>query len=134
MSMARCSDARIPVTTTSCSSCCGCDDLGVVAGASAGSAANNVLPKAMEPNVKPDSPNLVYVALSAAAREAQAALRNAFRRVFRLIRNPPQRKMLQARNDRLRRVSGAVRYMKIVWNPLNIVSHALRASRRGPND
>ena len=109
--------------TTSCSSC-GSDDLEVVAGASAGSAASSVLPKAMEPNEKPDRPNLAYVALSAAAREALAALRNAFRRVFRLIRNPPQRKMLPIRNDRLCRVSGAVRYMKIVWNPLNIVSHA----------
>jgi hypothetical protein len=32
--------------------------------------------------------------------------------------------MLQTRNDRLRRLNGAARYMEIVWNPLNIVSHA----------
>ena len=91
MSIALCREARIPVTTTSCNSC-GSDDLGAAAGASAVSAANSVLLKAMEPNVKPDMPNLAYVALSATAREALAALRNAFRRVFRLIRNPPNLK------------------------------------------
>jgi len=32
--------------------------------------------------------------------------------------------MLQTRNDKLRRLNGAARYMEIVWNPLNIVSHA----------
>jgi hypothetical protein len=32
--------------------------------------------------------------------------------------------MLQIRNDRLHRLNGAVRYMEIVWNPLNIVSRA----------
>jgi hypothetical protein len=77
---------------------------------------------AIEPNVKPDKPNLLYVELLAAAREEVAALRNAFRRVFRLIRNPPHRKMLQTRNDRLRHLDGAACYMETVWNPLNIVS------------
>jgi hypothetical protein len=32
--------------------------------------------------------------------------------------------MLQTRNDKLRRLNGAARDMEIVWNPLNIVSHA----------
>jgi hypothetical protein len=74
--------------------------------------------------VKPDRPALASALTLELALEALAALLTAFRRVFRLIRIPPDQKVLQTRSNGPLHLNGAVHYLKFDWNPLNIVSHA----------
>jgi len=78
----------------------------------------------MDPNVKPDSPAFASALTLELALEALAAFWNAFRRVFRLIRIPPDLKVLQTRSNGPRHLYGVARYKKFDWNPLNIDSHA----------
>src|SRR3954465_9660213 len=125
MSNERCSEARIPVTTTSCNSWGSLAlDVGTALVSAAASAAKSERPMAIDPNVKPDRPALASALTLELALEALAALLTAFRRVFRLIRIPPDQKVLQTRSSRLCPLYGAARYLKFDWNPLNIVSHA----------